>query len=101
VTEPCTMSLAPTGSVNNRSAVAPEEHSMAHGDDRPERQPDRRRRRALAGIMAAVAALLVLVGLVLAAWGSAEIRVIGWVMIGWGFGGLGSATLTLIRAQRR
>lgn len=51
--------------------------------------------------MAGVAALLVAVGVVLLDWGIGDVEVFGWVTLGWGLGGLGSAVVPAIRAWRR
>jgi hypothetical protein len=56
---------------------------------------------ALAGIMAAVAGVLLVLGLALVRWGSGDVLIFGWLTLGWGLGGLGAALVLVIRAWRR
>lgn len=54
-----------------------------------------------AAIMAGVAALLVVVGVAFLGEGGEDAVVFGWVTLGWGVGGLGSALVLAIRAWWR
>jgi hypothetical protein len=55
----------------------------------------------LAAIMVGVAILLVVIGAALVNWGSDGVVMFGWITLGWGLGGLGSALILTIRAWRR
>jgi hypothetical protein len=55
----------------------------------------------LAAIMVGVAILLVVIGAALVTWGSDGVVPFGWITLGWGLGGLGSALILAIRAWRR
>ncbi|MGH2601852.1 MAG: hypothetical protein ACRDJ9_21020 [Dehalococcoidia bacterium] len=56
---------------------------------------------ATAALMAVVAVFLVAAGAVFVSWDGENATILGWILIGWGAGGLGSALIVAIRAWRR
>lgn len=64
------------------------------------KERDSRSTLALAGIMAAAAGLLLIVGVPLVLWGGARLWIFGWILSAWGVSGVAMAVITAARSSR-